>query len=163
MVAKKRSTQRPAGRDVANTPRDKARHDAAVGNERSPLAQANDNPPGVGIDLVSVRRLEQVIARWGSRFLDRIFTPGEIAFCESRHSKIQSYAARLAAKEALSKALGMGLGPGMRWRDIETVARASGRPVLVCRGTAGSLVAGRTVLLSLSHTDDHAAAVVLIF
>jgi holo-[acyl-carrier protein] synthase len=118
--------------------------------------------PGIGIDLVPVRRLERLISRWGARFCDRVFTPDEIAFCESRRNRFESYAARFAAKEALSKAIGIGIGPGMRWRDVETVVRPSGRPDLVCRGAAGSLVAGRTILLSLSHTEEYAAAAVLI-
>lgn len=75
---------------------------------------------------------------------------------------MQSYAARLAAKEALLKALGIGLGPGMRWRDIETVVLPTGRPDLVCHGAVGSLVTGRSVLVSLSHTHEYAAALVLI-
>jgi holo-[acyl-carrier protein] synthase len=92
---------------------------------------------GIGSDLVDVRRIEQVIARHGERFLARIFTDVERAKAERRANRIETYAKRFAAKEACAKALGTGLRAGVFWRDMGVVNLPSGRPTM--RLTGGAL------------------------
>src|SRR5258708_23782454 len=94
---------------------------------------------GIGVDLVRIPRMRDVIARWDERFLRRVFTEGEIAYCRARRDPVPHFAARFAAKEAATKALGTGLSLGVRWRDLE-VHRARGQaPRLVLHGRARQL------------------------
>ena len=83
---------------------------------------------GIGIDLVNIKRMESVIHRWGDRFICRIFTSEEIRVCNSRSFPPSAFALRFAAKEAFSKALGLGMRRGLRWRDIEVFHFPGGRP-----------------------------------
>jgi holo-[acyl-carrier protein] synthase len=92
---------------------------------------------GLGSDIVDVRRIEQVLARHGDRFLNRIFTEAERAKAERRANRIETYAKRFAAKEACSKALGTGFRQGVFWRDMGVVNLPSGRPTM--RLTGGAL------------------------
>jgi holo-[acyl-carrier protein] synthase len=113
-----------------------------------------------GIDMIEIRRVEGGIARLGERFLNRFFTPGERADCEDKPHRL---AARLAAKEAVSKALGTGIGD-VRWVDIEIRCGERGRPVLVLHGAAADAaqqLAITTWDVSLTHTADYAAAMVV--
>ena len=116
---------------------------------------------GIGIDIVRIGRMREVIARWDDRFLHRVFTAGEIAYCRSRRDPVQHFAARFAAKEAGLKALGTGLSLGISWRELE-VRRERGRaPVLVLSGRSreiGAARGGRRMLLALSHEGDYALA-----
>ena len=116
---------------------------------------------GIGIDIVRIGRMREVIARWDERFLHRVFTEGEIAYCRSRRDPVQHFAARFAAKEAGLKALGTGLSLGVSWRELE-VRRERGRaPVLVLSGRSreiGTARGGRRMLLALSHEGDYALA-----
>lgn len=114
----------------------------------------------VGVDIVEVRRVEEAIGRWGDRFLARIFTPGEIAYCRGVAHQAESFAVRFAAKEAFTKALK--IGKISVWREVEVVRGEGPRPSVLLHGSARSLVAGRRVDLSLSHASSHAVAVVLI-
>ena len=118
-----------------------------------------------GIDIIEIARLAEVFARRGARFRDRVFTAAEIAYCESRASRMESYAARFAAKEAAMKALGTGWGEGVGWRDIEILRSATGVPSLQFHGRAlerfKQLGASRTHL-SLTHSRDLAFAQVLL-
>jgi holo-[acyl-carrier protein] synthase len=91
---------------------------------------------GIGSDLIDIRRIEKTIARFGDRFLDRIFTPEERARSDRRANRIESYAKRYAAKEACSKALGTGFRRGVYWRDLGVVNLPGGRPSLVLTGGA---------------------------
>ena len=119
----------------------------------------------IGIDIVEVSRIEEVFARRGERFRDRVFTPGEIAYCENRGSRLMSYAARFAAKEAVMKGLGTGWGSGVGWRDIEVVVLEAGGPVIHLRGHALERlleIGARKVHLSLTHTRDLAMAEVVL-
>ncbi len=79
---------------------------------------------GTGIDIAEVPRIRQSIERFGDRFLQRIYTAGEIRYCDSKANRVERYAARFAAKEAAMKALGTGWNHGVRWRDCEVVAHA---------------------------------------
>jgi holo-[acyl-carrier protein] synthase len=121
---------------------------------------------GVGIDLVKVARITAVLSRHGDRFLNRVFTPGEIAYCQGKAWTAAGFALRFAAKEAFSKALGVGLRRnGIRWREVEVVPDSRGKPELRVSGRAAELcaAAGITGLhLSLTDEDDQALAVVIL-
>jgi holo-[acyl-carrier protein] synthase len=91
---------------------------------------------GIGSDLIDIRRIEKTIARFGERFLDRVFTPEERARSDRRLKRAESYAKRYAAKEACSKALGTGFRRGVYWRDLGVVNLPGGRPTLVLTGGA---------------------------
>ena len=114
----------------------------------------------VGIDIVEVARVGRAIDRWGARFLDRIFTPGEIAYCRGKAREAESFAVRYAAKEAFAKALK--IGKASIWREVEIVRSEGPRPALLLHGGAREMVGPRRVDLSLSHAATHAVAVVLI-
>jgi holo-[acyl-carrier protein] synthase len=116
---------------------------------------------GVGIDLVSVPRIEAMLRRWGERFLGRIFTSAEIEYCLTCHSPARSFAARFAAKEAFIKAVYRRRKAGMRYKDIEVVVGPDGRPGLRAHGTAKAMLAGSDAAVSLSHEEDLAVAVVV--
>jgi holo-[acyl-carrier protein] synthase len=108
---------------------------------------------GTGVDLVECSRIQRSIDRFGDRFLHRVFT-------DARH-----LAARFAAKEAVSKAFGTGIGKAMGWRDIDVRKRPSGEPFLVFSGPAQALATKRGVtsaLITLSHTEHHAMAAVVL-
>lgn len=120
---------------------------------------------GTGIDIAEVPRIRESIARFGERFLRRVFTEGEIQYCDSKANRAERYAARFAAKEAAMKALGTGWNRGVRWRDIEVVRQPGGRPTIRFRGKAAEFAAalGATnVALSLSHTVEQAIASVIL-
>jgi len=116
----------------------------------------------VGIDLVRVSRVSESLARFGDRFLRRLFTDAEIAYATAAPAlTAERLAARLAAKEAAIKALGLA-EIGVGWRQIEVARRPSGRCELILHGAA--LEAARTfgdLAVSLSHEDDYASAVVM--
>src|SRR6267154_6019652 len=96
---------------------------------------------GTGIDIAEVPRIAQALARYGDRFLHRVFTEGEIRYCDSKANRVERYAARFAAKEAAMKALGTGWSRGVRWRDCEVVRLPGGRPSLTFHGRAGQIAA----------------------
>lgn len=120
---------------------------------------------GIGTDLMEIERVEHSIARFGERFLDRIFTAGERRYCERKKNAAESFAARFAAKEAGAKALGTGISRGVGWQDFE-VRRAPGqRPELHLSGRAAELASQMGVVrvsLSLTHTRGLAMAVVVV-
>jgi holo-[acyl-carrier protein] synthase len=119
---------------------------------------------GVGIDLVRIARIRQAIARWQDRFLERVFTDGELAYARRRRDPAEHLAARFAAKEAALKALGTGLSMGVRRRELE-VQRARGEPprlALSGRTAALGVARGvRTFHVSLTHDGEYAMAQVL--
>jgi len=124
---------------------------------------------GIGNDIIDIRRIEESIARWGDRFLDRVFTDVERAKSDRRANRAASYAKRFAAKEACSKALGTGLRAGVFWRDMGVVNLPSGKPTL--RLTGGALLRlqaitppDRIAQIDLTITDDfpQAQAIVII-
>ena len=120
---------------------------------------------GIGIDLVENARIQHSIERFGERFLHRVFTAGEIAYCQSMKFPERHFAARFAAKEALSKAFGTGIGKAMGWHDIDIRKKPSGEPFLVLTGGAEDLATQRGVknaLITLSHTDHYAMAVIVL-
>lgn len=120
---------------------------------------------GTGIDIAEVGRIREAIERHGERFLKRIFTEGEIEYCESKANSVERYAARFAAKEAGMKAIGTGWNHGVRWRDIEVARKPGGRPTLLLHGKAAEFAAklGATnIALSLTHTAEEAMAQVIL-
>jgi len=120
---------------------------------------------GTGIDIAEVPRIGQAIERFGERFLQRIFTAGEIRYCDSKANRVERYAARFAAKEAAMKALGTGWNHGVRWRDCEVVRAPGGRPTMTFHGKAGEFAARlgvRNIALSLSHTTEQAIAQLIL-
>jgi holo-[acyl-carrier protein] synthase len=120
---------------------------------------------GTGIDIAEVPRIREAIERHGERFLKRIFTEGEIQYCESKANRVERYAARFAAKEAGMKAIGTGWNHGVRWRDIEVARKPGGRPTLLLHGKAAEFAAklGATnIALSLTHTAEQAFAQVIL-
>ena len=120
---------------------------------------------GTGIDIAEVPRIAESIARFGDRFLRRIYTEGEIRYCESKANRVERYAARFAAKEAGMKALGTGWNHGVRWRDVEVTRQAGGRPTMIFHGKAAEFavrLGAVHVALSLSHTAEQAIAQVIL-
>jgi len=120
---------------------------------------------GTGIDIAEVPRIRQSIERFGDRFLQRIYTAGEIRYCDSKANRAERYAARFAAKEAAMKALGTGWSHGVRWRDCEVVRLPGGRPSISFHGKAAEVAARLGVkhaALSLSHTVEQAIAQVIL-
>ena len=120
---------------------------------------------GTGIDITEVPRIRETIERFGQRFLQRVFTEGEIRYCESKANRFERYAARFAAKEAGMKAIGTGWNFGVRWRDVEVARKPGGRPTLRFHGKAAEFAAklGATnVALSLTHTREQAMAQVIL-
>src|SRR5213596_2189385 len=120
---------------------------------------------GIGVDLVECERIQHSIDRFGERFLHRVFTDAEVAYSMSMKVPARHLAARFAAKEAVSKAFGTGIGKAMGWRDIDVRKKPSGEPYLVLLGDAEKLAQSRVVtsaLITLSHTDNHAMAVVVM-
>jgi len=114
----------------------------------------------VGVDIVEVRRIGTAIDRFGARFLDKIFTPGEIAYCRGKAREAESFAVRFAAKEAFAKALKV--GKARIWREVEVVRSEGPRPAILLHGAAREMTGPRKVDLSLAHIATHAVAVVLI-
>ena len=120
---------------------------------------------GTGIDIAEVDRIAASIERFGRRFLERVFTPEEIRYCESKANKAERYAGRFAAKEAAMKALGTGWNHGVRWRDCEVARMPGGRPTIHFHGKAAEFAAklgANHAALSLSHTQEQAIAHVIL-
>jgi holo-[acyl-carrier protein] synthase len=120
---------------------------------------------GIGVDMVEVERIQHSLDRFGERFMKRVFTEGEIAYCVSMKYPARHFAARFAAKEAVSKAFGTGVGKAMGWRDIDVHKKKSGEPFLVLHGGAEALAqerAMKSAWISLSHTDHHAVAMIAL-
>lgn len=120
---------------------------------------------GTGIDITEVSRVRQLMERYGSRFLQRVFTESEIKYCSAKRNDAERFAARFAAKEAASKALGTGMRQGVSWKQIEVAHLPGGRPTLLFNGAAAATFArlgARQVALSLSHTAEHAIAQVVL-
>ncbi len=112
----------------------------------------------LGIDIVEVKRVKKLMERWGDRFLHRVFTPWEIAYCRGKSSPEQSLAARFAAKEAILKAVGTGLSQGIRWTSMEIVNDKGGRPSVKVGKRIKDIIGDKKILISMSHTKEYAVA-----
>ncbi len=120
---------------------------------------------GSGIDLAEVDRIQHSLERYGARFLNRVYTQAEQAYCMRKRTAAESLAARFAAKEAGAKALGTGMSYGVTWLEIEVVREASGRPTLQFHGRAAKRAEAlkvRHAALSLTHTANLAMASVVL-
>jgi holo-[acyl-carrier protein] synthase len=120
---------------------------------------------GSGIDMAEIGRIQQSIDRYRNRFLDRIYTPAEQAYCLRKRNSTESFAARFAAKEAAAKALGTGISRGVSWLEIEVVREPGGRPTLKFHGRAAQFAARLGVAraaLSITHTAELAMASVIL-
>jgi holo-[acyl-carrier protein] synthase len=120
---------------------------------------------GVGIDIIEVVRIQASHEKFGERFLKRILHPNEIAYCLSHKTPAPFLAARFAAKEAISKAFGTGIGAQLGWQDMEVARKDSGEPYVILHERGQMLLqsrGARVVLISLSHTAAHAAAVAIL-
>ena len=120
---------------------------------------------GTGIDIIEVARIRASHEKFGDRFLNRILRPAEIAYCLSHRNSAPFLAARFAAKEAISKAFGTGIGKQLGWQDMEVGRKESGEPFVILHEAGQKLLkarGGRAVLISLSHTQAHATAVAIL-
>lgn len=120
---------------------------------------------GLGIDIIEVARIQASFDRFGERFVNRILLPDEIRYCLSHRVPGPFLAARFAAKEAISKAFGTGIGSQLGWQDMEIGRKESGEPFVILHGPGQKLLearGGRHVLVSLSHTQAHASAVAIL-
>jgi holo-[acyl-carrier protein] synthase len=116
---------------------------------------------GIGVDLVRIPRMRDVISRWDERFLRRVFTEEEIAYCRARRDPVPHFAARFAAKEAGMKALGTGFRLGVKWHELEVRREPDQAPTLELHGRSreiGLARGGRRMLLALTHDGDYALA-----
>jgi len=120
---------------------------------------------GCGIDLVKIERIEKIIKKWGNNFNSRIFTPLERDYCEKKKvNKFQSYAGKFAAKEALLKALGLGLR-GANWKEIEIKNDELGQPIIDTSGKLKNIALAKGVkkyFITISHTKEYAIAQVIL-
>lgn len=116
---------------------------------------------GIGIDIVETARIADSIERFGDRFLDRIYTEQERAYCDKMRFRERHYAARFAAKEAIAKAFGTGIGENLNWTDMEILRMGTGEPYVLLHGDGKEYAneQGITkVMVSLSHSDEYATA-----
>jgi holo-[acyl-carrier protein] synthase len=119
---------------------------------------------GMGTDLIEIARIERSVERYGTAFLERIYTAGEIAYCQRKRNAAESFAARFAAKEAGAKALGTGISRGVSWREFEVRRQPGQRPELYLSGRAQEIAARlgiKRLSLSLSHSQMLSIAVVV--
>ncbi len=120
---------------------------------------------GVGIDIVDVARIRDMVETYGERFLRRVFSDDELAYCMRFSEPFPHLAARWAAKEAVAKALGTGFSQGVTWKSICVIHAPNGEPLALLTGTAQKLAASlkvKKIWLSLSHTHDYATAVAVM-
>jgi holo-[acyl-carrier protein] synthase len=120
---------------------------------------------GTGVDLAEVPRIRASIERYGRRFIERVYTPAEIAYVERKANKYERYAARFAAKEAGMKAIGTGWRRGVRWQDFEVANLPSGKPTLRLHGVAAQValrLGVQNIALSITHTAETALAHVIL-
>lgn len=119
------------------------------------------NVLGIGVDIVETARVAASVEKFGDRFLERCFLPGEVAYCQTMKFPARHFAARFAAKEAISKAFGTGIGRQLGWCDLEIGRRESGEPFVILHGKGADLARQRGatgVLVSLSHGEAYAVA-----
>jgi holo-[acyl-carrier protein] synthase len=120
---------------------------------------------GTGIDIIEVARIAASYAKYGDKFVNRILLPDELAYCLTHRQPAPFLAARFAAKEAVSKAFGTGIGAQLAWRDIEIRRKETGEPFVLLHGKGGELFAARgaaRLLVSLTHTQHYAAATAIL-
>jgi holo-[acyl-carrier protein] synthase len=117
---------------------------------------------GIGVDIIEIARIRRSVEALGDRFLEKVFTPQEIAYCRAKHDSQQHFAARFAAKEAVSKALSTGWAGEFRWKDVEVINDASGQPHVTLHSKLRDTLASSSIFVSISHSETHVVAVALI-
>lgn len=117
---------------------------------------------GIGVDILEIERIQHSIDQLGNNFLERIFTPEEIRYCQSKHNAGQHFAARFAAKEAVSKALATGWRGDFAWKDVEIMNDTLGQPHVTLYGRLKETLASASIFVSLSHSKSHVVAMVII-
>jgi len=120
---------------------------------------------GIGVDLVENERIEKIVRKWGQKFLERVFSEAEINYCARHVQASPHYAGRFAAKESFLKALGIGMGRGVRFRDVEVAHDEQGKPFIILHGEAKRQLQYhgiKNVHLSITHTRTHAAAFLIL-
>ena len=120
---------------------------------------------GIGMDLVEVARIAAALEKLGDRFWERVLVADEIAYCRAHKNPAPFLAARFATKEAVSKAFGTGIGAQLGWQDIEIRRKETGEPFVVLHGKGTELFAARgakKIHISLTHTEDYAAATAIL-
>ena len=119
------------------------------------------NALGHGVDMIACGRLQEAIDRHGQRFIERVFTPAEIEYCHPKRRRIEHFAGRFAAKEAVLKLLGTGWRSGINWTDIEIRNLPSGQPTVTLKGRCREIadqLGVRDIVVSISHIETHAIA-----
>jgi holo-[acyl-carrier protein] synthase len=117
---------------------------------------------GIGVDVVDVERMKSILSDQGPAFIERVFTDTEVAYCRSKQNPEQHFAARFAAKEAVSKAMQTGWSGMFRWKDVEVVNQPSGAPKILLYNAVAQSLEKSTVHLSLSHTENTVVALAVI-
>ena len=117
---------------------------------------------GIGVDIIEIKRIQSSIEQFGDTFLRKIFTDSEIAYCRARKNPVQHFAARFAAKEAVSKALATGWAGEFEWKNVEVMNELSGKPTVLLHGSTATALAKSVVHLSLSHSDISVVAFAVI-
>jgi holo-[acyl-carrier protein] synthase len=119
---------------------------------------------GIGIDIIEISRIKKSIERFGDRFLDKIFTSGEVEYCMSKANKFQHFAARFSAKEAVAKALSTGWNNEFSWQNIEVFNAPTGMPYVKLTGKLEAFLAdGKELKISMSHSTDYVTCVAIIY
>ena len=119
---------------------------------------------GIGIDIIEISRIKESIEKYGDHFLEKIFTPNEIEYCESKASKYQHYAARFSAKEAVAKALSTGWNSEFSWQNIEVFNEPTGMPYVKLSGTLETFLSDdKELKISMSHSRDYVNCVAIIY
>jgi holo-[acyl-carrier protein] synthase len=117
---------------------------------------------GIGVDIIEITRVQRAMNQSGTGFLEKVFTPAEIAYCTGKHNSAQHFAARFAAKEAVSKALSTGWAGSFRWKDVEITNDISGQPHVLVHGPLEERLASTSIFVSISHSETHVVAMVVI-
>jgi holo-[acyl-carrier protein] synthase len=118
---------------------------------------------GIGTDIIEIDRIRDAVEKYGERFKNRIFTEKEQEYCDSfNDNKYQHYAARFAAKESFSKAIGTGITRGFKFRDVEVCNESNGKPFVTLHGETAEKYGAYLIHISLSHTDKNAVACIVM-
>lgn len=116
---------------------------------------------GIGNDIIEIHRIEKSIERYGERFLSRIFTKKEIAYCKKHTMQSRHFAGRFAAKESIAKALGCGIGKTLSWKDLEILNNKEGKPSVVLSAHIAECFCHPTLFVSISHCKSYASAIAI--
>lgn len=155
-----------SARDIEKRLSDTAALAISGGAETGVVSADDASPrpvPGLGTDVIEIARLERAVDRWGERFLTRIFTDTEIAYCRAKREPLRHFAGRLAAKEAVYKALGLRWTGPFSWRMIEIATISSGAPEVLLHTGAGAGTEEENVAVTISHDGEVAVAVAAAF